>query len=138
TLSQRIFEQYLKDLDPNRLFFTEQDLKAFQGYRDTLDDQLGDGVLEAGYTIFNRFKAHLESRLSAILAELENGFDDWTFDVNTAARLDRTKADWADNQAQLDRIWDRRLKNAVLSMRLGATDDKEIKKRLVNRYQSQL
>lgn len=138
TLSQRIFEQYLKDLDPNRLFFTEEDLKAFQGYRDTLDDQLGDGVLEAGYTIFNRFQAHLESRLSAILAELENGFDDWAFDDNTAVRLDRTKADWADNQAQLDRIWDRQLKNAVLSMRLGGTDDKEIKKRLVNRYQSQL
>jgi carboxyl-terminal processing protease len=138
TLSQRIFEQYLKDLDPNRLFFTEEDLKAFQGYRETLDDQLGDGVLEAGYTIFNRFQAHLESRLSAILAELENGFDDWAFDDNTAVRLDRTKADWADNQAQLDRIWDRQLKNAVLSMRLGGTDDKEIKKRLVNRYQSQL
>lgn len=137
-LSQRIFGQYLKDLDPNRLFFTEEDIKTFQGYRNTLDNQLRDGVLEGGYTIFNRFQAHLESRLASILTKLEKGFDDWTFDDDTSVRLDRTEVDWANNQAQLDRIWDRQLKNAVLSMRLSGTDDKEIKKRLLNRYQSQL
>ncbi|ASK33913.1 carboxy terminal-processing peptidase [Alloalcanivorax mobilis] len=137
-LSERIFAQYLKDLDPNRLFLSQQDIQAFQVYRDKLDDQLGEGVLEGGYTIFNRYQSHLETRLTAIVAELNAGFDDWRFDDDTPVELDRTKADWASDQDALGRIWDRQLKNAVLSMRLNGTDEKEIQKRLVSRYQSQL
>lgn len=137
-LSRRILEQYLKDLDPNRLFFSQEDIQEFQRYRDKLDDQLRAGVLEGGYSIFNRYQEHLEQRLTGILAVLDKGFADWSFDQDTPVELDRTKADWAADQDQLTQIWDRQLKNAVLSMRLNGTDDKEIKKRLVSRYQSQL
>ena len=79
-LSAQVLEQYLQDLDPNRLYFTQQDVDDFQPYRDQLDNQLRDGVLEAGYSIFNRFQSRLEDRLTEILATLEGGFEDWDFD----------------------------------------------------------
>ncbi|MBF1800648.1 carboxy terminal-processing peptidase [Alloalcanivorax profundimaris] len=137
-LSARVLEQYLKDLDPNRLYFTRQDIDDFQVYRDQLDDQLGDGELEAGYTIFNRFQTRLEARLTEILADIEAGFDDWSFDGEEDVLVDRGEADWAADEAALDAIWRRQLKNAVLSMRLNGTEDEAIQERLANRYESQL
>ncbi|HCE38700.1 MAG: tail-specific protease [Alcanivorax sp.] len=137
-LSARVLEQYLKDLDPNRLYFTRQDIDDFQVYRDQLDDQLGDGELEAGYTIFNRFQTRLEARLTEILADIEAGFDDWSFDGEEDVLVDRGEADWAADEAALDAIWRRQLKNAVLSMRLNGTEDEAIQERLTNRYESQL
>jgi len=137
-LSRKVLNQYLKDLDPNHLYFTRSDIGDIQSYRNKLDDQLEDGVLEGGFTIFNRFQTLLEQRLTQVVATLKKGFKDWQFDPHTEVELDRTKADWAPDQAALDRIWDNQLKNAVLSMRLNGTSDKEIQKRLVTRYESQL
>ena len=37
-LSAQVLEQYLQDLDPNRLYFTQQDVDDFQPYRDQLDN----------------------------------------------------------------------------------------------------
>ncbi len=137
-LSAQVLEQYLQDLDPNRLYFTQQDVDDFQPYRDQLDNQLRDGVLEAGYSIFNRFQSRLEDRLTEILATLEGGFEDWDFDGDGKVLVDRSEADWAEDQDALDAIWRGQLRNAVLSMRLNGTSDEEISKRLTNRYESQL
>ena len=117
-LSAQVLEQYLQDLDPNRLYFTQQDVDDFQPYRDQLDNQLRDGVLEAGYSIFNRFQSRLEDRLTEILATLEGGFEDWDFDGDGKVLVDRSEADWAEDQDALDAIWRGQLRNAVLSMRL--------------------
>ncbi|MCK5887527.1 MAG: carboxy terminal-processing peptidase, partial [Alcanivorax sp.] len=99
---------------------------------------LRDGVLEAGYSIFNRFQSRLEDRLTEILATLEGGFEDWDFDGDGKVLVDRSEADWAEDQDALDAIWRGQLRNAVLSMRLNGTSDEEISKRLTNRYESQL
>ncbi|MBM7335298.1 MAG: carboxy terminal-processing peptidase [Alcanivorax sp.] len=137
-LSERVLEQYLKDLDPNRLYFTRKDIDDFQIYRDQLDDQLEDGELEAGYSIFNRFQTRLEERLTEILADIKAGFDDWQFDGDEQVLVDRSEAPWAADDEALDAIWRRQLKNAVLSMRLNGTEDSAIRERLTNRYESQL
>ena len=55
-LSEQVLQRYLKDLDPNRLYFLASDIKDFQRYNEILDDQLRKGQLEGGYTIFNRFQ----------------------------------------------------------------------------------
>lgn len=137
-LSEKILNQYIKDLDPNHLYFTGKDIQSFQAYKDKLDDQLKDGVLEGGFTIFNRFQTRLQDRLTEVVATLKKGFKGWKFKSDTEVRLDRTKAQWAPDQAALDTVWDHQLKNAVLSMRLNGTSDKAIQKRLVRRYESQL
>ncbi|MED5238317.1 MAG: carboxy terminal-processing peptidase [Pseudomonadota bacterium] len=137
-LSSRVLDQYLKDLDPNRLYFVASDIDEFERYRKVLDDQLKDGELEAGYTIFNRFQSRIEERLDAMLEMVNGDLSELTFDGADTVRVDREEADWAKDEAALADIWERQFKNAVLTMRLNGTADEDIKTRLTRRYESQL
>ncbi|RJG19992.1 tail-specific protease [Alcanivorax profundi] len=137
-LSSKVFDQYLKDLDPNRLYLIQSDIDEFEKYRSDLDDQLRKGELEAGYTIFNRFQSRLESRLEGMLAMVDNDLDGLDFDGKDEVRVSREDAPWAKDMAALDDIWLRQFKNAVLSMRLNEAEDEDIKTRLTRRYESQL
>ncbi|MED5388528.1 MAG: carboxy terminal-processing peptidase [Pseudomonadota bacterium] len=137
-LSSQVLDRYLKDLDPNRQYFLASDIREFDRYRGKLDDQLSDGQLEAGYTIFNRFQERLETRLTGLLKKIENDLDSLRFDDDETVLVDRADAPWAANEAELDAIWDRQLKNAVLSMRLNDSSLEDIRTRLTRRYESQL
>ncbi|MZR61760.1 carboxy terminal-processing peptidase [Alcanivorax sp. DP30] len=137
-LSSRVLDQYLKDLDPNRLYFVASDIKEFERYRNLLDDQLSDGELEAGYTIFNRFQGRIEDRLNAMLELVNGDLSKLKFDGDESVRVDRENADWAADEAALSDIWERQFKNAVLTMRLNDAEDKDIQTRLTRRYESQL
>lgn len=123
SLSGQVLDQYIKDLDPSRLYFTAEDIGEFDRYRDQLDDQLRRGTLEAGYTIFNRFQQRVEHRLQKALTQLRGDIDKWKFDSDRKVLVDRTKADWAPDQQALDQIWDDYLRNSVLSMRLNGTPE---------------
>jgi len=138
TLSSQVLDSYLKDLDPNRQYFLATDIREFERYRDQLDDQLSRGQLEAGYTIFNRFQERLETRLGKLLDTIKNDLDSLTFDDQETVVVDREDAPWAANEAELDAIWHRQLKNAVLSMRLNDSSLEDIRTRLTRRYESQL
>ena len=137
-LSSRVLDQYLKDLDPNRLYFLASDIKEFERYRKLLDDQLKDGELEAGYTIFNRFQTRIEQRLNTMLERVNDDLSGLKFDGDDSVRVDREDAAWAADEDALNAIWDRQFKNAVLTMRLNDADDKDIQTRLTRRYESQL
>ena len=138
TLSRQVLDSYLKDLDPNRQYFLATDIREFERYRDQLDDQLSRGQLEAGYTIFNRFQERLETRLGKLLDTIKNDLDSLTFDDQETVVVDREDAPWAANEAELDAIWHRQLKNAVLYMRLNDSSLEDIRTRLTRRYESQL
>jgi len=138
TLSSQVLDSYLKDLDPNRQYFLATDIQEFERYRDQLDDQLSRGQLEAGYTIFNRFQQRLEARLSKLLDTIENDLESLTFEGEESVLVDREDAPWAADEAALDAIWHRQLKNAVLSMRLNDSSLEDIRTRLTRRYESQL
>ena len=137
-LSAQILHRYIEDLDPNRLYFLASDIQAFQQYRHQLDDQLRGGDLDDGFNIFNRYQDRLEQRLRKSLAMLKKDIGKWQFDDNEVVEVDRSKAPWAKTEKELDQLWERQLKNAVLTMRLNGSSDKDIKKRLTRRYQSQL
>ena len=138
SLSSQVLDSYLEDLDPNRQYFLASDIREFERYRNKLDDQLSDGQLEAGYTIFNRFQKRLETRLEKLLDIIENDLESLTFDDEETVLVDRGEAPWAADEAALDAIWQRQLKNAVLSMRLNDSSLDDIRTRLTRRYESQL
>ena len=116
----------------------QSDIDEFEKYRDSLDDQLRKGGLEAGYTIFNRFQSRLESRLEGMLAMDDKDLDNLDFEGEDVVQVSREDAAWAKDMAALDDIWLRQFKNAVLSMRLNEAEDEDIKTRLTRRYESQL
>src|SRR5690554_4522538 len=50
-LSSLHLDNYLKALDPGKMFFTREDLASFEKYRLAMDDDLHVGQLDAGFSI---------------------------------------------------------------------------------------
>ena len=136
-LSGQVFERYLRDLDPNRIYFMADDIENFERYRNALDDQLRRGDLSAGFDMFNLYQVRVNERLNYMLEQLEAGLDALDFSDDASVKLDRSEAAWAADAEAMDDLWQRRLKHAVLSMRLDDVEDDEIVERLERRYRSQ-
>ena len=133
-MSSAVLDRYLESLDANRSFFSARDVAAFERYRLTLDDSLRTGKLDPAFQIFRRFRELVEQRVAFALDRLQtNQFD---FEIDEEYRFDRSEADWLPDQAALDDLWRRRIKNDILSLRLSGKAEPEIKKTLTKRYES--
>ncbi|MGK0296656.1 MAG: carboxyl-terminal processing protease [Gammaproteobacteria bacterium] len=130
-LSSEILETYLKGLDPNRSFFTQQDISQFEQYRYQLDDALDSSNLDPAFIIFKRYRNRVQERVSLALAELESDFD---FTEDEDYGFDRTDSPWSDI-TDLEEIWRKRVKNDYLSLKLANKEQDEIKETLSKRYQ---
>ena len=130
--SQAILAQYIDTLDPNRLFFTRQDIASFERYQTLLDDALLKGDMRPAFAIFERFRERRIERAEFALQQLEKDFD---FDVNERYQFDRSDVPWAEDTAELDELWRKRVKNDVLSLGLAGKSDEELTKTLRGRYE---
>ncbi len=133
-MSLAIFDRYLESLDANRSFFSALDIAYFERYRDQLDDSLRTGKLQPAFEIFRHFRDLVEQRVAHALELLEaNDFD---FEIDEEYRFDRTDSPWPADQAALDDLWRKRIKNDILSLRLAGKADDEITKTLSKRYEA--
>jgi carboxyl-terminal processing protease len=130
-MSSRIFDQYLKQLDPNRSFFTAADVADLERYRDYMSDAIRQADLDPAFDMFNRYARRVDERIEHALALLDEGFD---FTTDEEYRFDRREADWAEDREALDEIWRQRVKNDWLRLRLADQDDEEIVETLSERY----
>ncbi|WP_416202606.1 carboxy terminal-processing peptidase [Marinobacter sp. X15-166B] len=137
-LSGDVFDAYLKYLDNQRLYLTKQDLQQFEPLRNRLGSALKTGQLQPGFDIYNVVQMRTIERLQFALGLIDRGIDKLDFDSNDSIQLDRSKADWAEDRKELDALWVKRIKNAVLGQRLTGKSDEEISDTLTRRYQSQL
>ena len=115
-VSALMFDEYLKTLDPNRNYFTEQDVKDFSSERVDLDDQLRRGELSFAFRVYDVFKKRIAENRAFAEALLKKPFD---FTLEEDYTPDRTKAPWAKNREELELLWTRKLKNDVLYYRLS-------------------
>jgi carboxyl-terminal processing protease len=138
TLSSAHLDNYIASLDGGKMFFTRDDLAAFDKYRFTMDDALRRGDLEAGFAIFNRFQGLLLARLEKLLEELPEMVPAMDFSVEESYVLDGDDREWAASEAELDERWRKHLKNQVLNLRLSDKPDDEIVPTLSKRYRNQL
>ncbi|HHI75779.1 MAG TPA: tail-specific protease [Gammaproteobacteria bacterium] len=131
-LSRDAFERYLEALDPNRSFFTREDVDRLSVYRDYFDDSLAKGRLAPPFEIFRLFRQKVERRAAYALDLLDNyPFD---FDKDEDYRFDRADAPWARDEKALDELWRKRVKNDILVARLD--DERPFDKaRLRKRYE---
>ena len=130
--SKEILSNYIETLDPNRSFFTQQDIDTFLSYQTSLDEALLKGDMSPAFTIYQRYNQRRIERADYALERLTQQFD-FTIDENMV--LDRTEADWAHDETALDEIWRKRVKNDVLNLTLAKKELDDIKKTLSKRYQ---
>src|SRR5690606_29131482 len=68
--SAKIYDGYLKMLDPARSYFTAADIARFDSWRNRFDDLLKSGELEPGFIIYRTYLQRAEERLDHVDALL--------------------------------------------------------------------
>ena len=137
-LSEQIYQGFLEDLDPSKSYLLASDIAEFDSLRYQLDDTLLRGDAKPAFIIFNRYHQRVLARFESILAQLEKGTDVFDFERDEFLELDREEAPWATNNAELDDLWRKRLKNAVLNLRLADKEPEKIQELLQKRYKNRL
>jgi len=133
-----IYDSYIKLLDPARSYFTAADIAEFDKWKTQFDDFLKSGNLEPGFTIYKRYLDRVKQRLDFALAELNKGVDKIDFTTKETLLIDRKDAPWMKNQAELDDLWRKRVKDEVLRQKIAGKEPKQIQETLTKRYKNQL
>ncbi|AVF56506.1 tail-specific protease [Pseudomonas fulva] len=133
-----IYDSYIKLLDPARSYFTAADIAEFDKWKTQFDDFLKSGNLDPGFTIYKRYLDRVKQRLDFALAELNKGVDKIDFTVNETLLIDRKDAPWLKDQAALDDLWRKRVKDEVLRQKIAGKEPKQIQETLIKRYKNQL
>ncbi len=136
--SSELFDKYIDALDPGHAYFLASDIQALEKYRYALDDALKRGDLDPAFDIFNRYQARLEERLEFLITQLGQGLKTMDFTKDETIEVERTDAPWAATTADLDKLWRKRLKAAVLAMKLNGKQLAEIQSVLTKRYKNRL
>jgi len=130
-LSSEILDTYIESLDPNRSFFTSEDINQFEQYRFKLDDALNTPDLTSAFSIFKQFRMRVQQRVEYALSMLEQEYD---FSIDEEFEFDRSKSPWVDNDS-LNEVWRKRVKNDYLSLKFTDKTAEEIREILAKRYQ---
>jgi len=133
-LSSQILDRYLDALDANRSYFLASDIESFESFRYELDDYLGAQDTDPLFAIFNTYRMRVLDRIDYALDLLDEGFD---FSVDEIYPFDRTRAPWAIDNADINDLWRRRVKNDYLVLKLEGKEPQEIIRTLKDRYQQQ-
>jgi carboxyl-terminal processing protease len=114
-LSHRFLDDFLKDLDFQRLYFTQQDVDKFNAdYGDRLHTLLLQGdCVDAATGIYRVFEKRVEERV-AQTEKLLNG-SDFDFTADESVMLSRKNAPWPKNEKDAADLWRLQIKEAVLS-----------------------
>src|SRR5690606_31995374 len=131
-VSALVLDRFLEQLDGSRSYFLASDIAEFERYRYQLDDAVVSGQLEPVFAIFNRFQVRNRERIDYALALLESEPD---FTLEEEFEFDRSKAPWANSQAELNGIWRKRVKNDAISMMLTDKAWPEAREILQKRYE---
>ncbi|MEO8809969.1 MAG: carboxy terminal-processing peptidase [Rhodanobacter sp.] len=130
-MSARIYKAWFKQLDGDKVFFTQQDMDKFAPLKTRFDDAIWNSDLSAPFSVFNVYLQRAVERMTYARGLLKNGFDltrDESYDV------DRKHAEWPKDQAAVDDLWRKRTKNDWLRLKLAGKDDADIRKTLDKRY----
>ncbi|MBC7666363.1 MAG: carboxy terminal-processing peptidase [Caulobacter sp.] len=132
-LSAKTFDQYLKALDPERLYFLQSDIDRLAVDRTLLDDAILTEDLRAPFEIFNLYEHRAIERLAYSRGLLHKGFD---FERDESLTIDRKGQPWPATEADSLDLWRKRVKNDWLRLKLAGQDDRTIAKILDKRYDS--
>ncbi|MFG1488420.1 S41 family peptidase, partial [Oceanospirillum sp. HFRX-1_2] len=136
-LSEEIYDHYLEQLDGNKAYFTQSEIKQFDRYKQRLDDDLKKGDLTAAFEIYNLYQEKVTARIDSQLEQLDQFPDDYEFKRNDALMIDREDFAWAASDDELNTLWNKRLENSLLSLKLSGKTLAEAKKTLKRRLENQ-
>ena len=131
--SSRIFDQFVDNLDPSRMYFLNEDIRNFKDQKldQRLDDDIRSGRLDAVFEVFNRYRKRVYQRINYALSRLDHPFD---FSIDETFELDRENSSWAESKDELNDYWRKRIKNDIISLKLSEEQESDILTLLSKRY----
>jgi carboxyl-terminal processing protease len=135
SLSEVIFNRYIKMLDESHNYLLASDIADFSKYKDVLDDDVKSGNLNDVFYIFNVYQKRYIEHINYSIAELNKNFD---FDKNEKFVYDRDSLPWVASQSEMDNIWGLRVKYDLLNLKLANPDLAKDKETLKKRYENLL
>ena len=131
SLSEKILDKYISSLDPNREYLYASDINYFKQYERQMDDYITSGYLEPAYEIFTVYHERVKNRIDFVFSMLEN---EPNFSIEEELFLDRKDLDWFQDVEEMDNYWRKKIKNAVLNLKILGKDWSSNKETLEKRY----
>ena len=131
SLSEKILKKYINTLDPNKEYFYSSDINYFNQYKYQMDDYVISGYLEPAYEIFTVYNERVKNRINYVFSILE---DEPDFTINDELVFDRKDADWFTDVTQMDSYWSKKIKNAILNLKILGKEWDSNKETLNKRY----
>ena len=136
-LSKCLFQHFLMDLDPNKMYFLKGDIDEFRKFETELDDQLLTGDLAFAYKVYERFLTRIGER-QKLIAEFVDGEHD--FSVREYLETDPDSIDYAQTADDIRERWRKRIKFDLLMEQIveKPVSEAEARKKVSTRYQGVL
>jgi carboxyl-terminal processing protease len=144
SLSQEVFERYIKQLDYSRNIFLATDISDLQKHSLEFDDAFARGKLNIAYDIYNlnmqRRLERYEYALNLLDSNTSESNDEtvpvspFDFTKDEVYAYDREEAPWAKSTAELDELWRVKVKSDVLNLILAGKEWPKAKEVLTKRY----
>lgn len=114
--SGEVFDEYLRVMDPTRIFFLQEDIDMFAKSKDDLARKAAAGDVQIAFDIFNM--------RSIRLAEYRDFARDFLskpiqYDPDETYHIDREDAPWPKDVNEQHAIWAKRIKNELIVARMS-------------------
>jgi carboxyl-terminal processing protease len=133
SLSSAILDRFVSELDNNKSYFLESDIKSFEKFRLVIDDLTKSENVSPAFEIYRVFSKRYSERMKLVLEKLVA--QDFDFSANEFYETNREKEPWAKSAEELNDIWRKVIKSQALSLKLAAKKPDEIKETLKKRYE---
>ncbi|WP_439241520.1 carboxy terminal-processing peptidase [Lonepinella sp. BR2474] len=130
--SSKIFDRYVDLLDYSHNLFIQSDIDDLRTkYATQLDDELNEGKLDIAFAMYDLMTQRRYERYVYALSLLDN---EPNLTSNDQIEIDRKKAPFAKSAEEANKLWEQRVKNDVIELKLKDKKWPEIKKTLTKRY----
>ena len=133
TRSGRMFDSFLKALDPQRMYFTASDVDGFRGSRLKIDNFLKSGSLDFAFEVGGIFLKRVEE-CTALAKKLAGEKHD--FSVEEFFLSDRSEAPYARGAKAVKELWRKRVKALLLEKLVDGKDEKEARSEVAKIYEN--
>jgi carboxyl-terminal processing protease len=129
--SEKILNNYIETLDPNKVYFYAKDIEGFQQYKDKVDDAIKSGNVDLAFRIFTLYIQRIQERTNYALKLLDKPFD---FTKDESYVWDREELPRIKTEDEMNDLWRKRIKNDYLNLKMVGKEEGKIKEILSKRY----
>ena len=117
------FNEYFRSLDYTRMYFLDSDIEEFRSYETVLGDTTNlRRRIDFAFKVYGRLLQRVQQWAVYSVAAVDADHD---FTLSESIATDYKNLPWCETKEELQDLWRRRVKNALLSEELAAEKDAE-------------